>query len=292
MGNLVSIVLPVYNGEKYLKVALDSILHQTYKDWELICVNDCSTDNTSFILDEYEKKDKRIRVFTNKVNSKIPKSLNNGFKEARGMYYTWTSDDNILKEGFLEAFVTYMDQHSDTGLVYTDYEIIDENGKVKGIKTRRQPQWIPYYNTVGASFMYRADVAKEVGEYSTDLFLVEDYDYWIRIYLKSKVARLDGVFYQYRVHAESLTAKKTREIQQKWIELREKYYYELLLTIADEKIKLKFYASSRGYGSKKDRPGELKLAVKHPWYFIYLVYKIYKIKKLKISFEQHNSSLK
>ena len=91
----ISVVLPVYNGERYLRESLDSILAQTMGDFELIVVDDCSTDATSVILAEYAVRDSRIRIIRNAENQKLPRSLNIGFAEARGEYLTWTSDDNV-----------------------------------------------------------------------------------------------------------------------------------------------------------------------------------------------------
>lgn len=81
---LVSIVLPVYNGEKYLASAIESILAQSYRNWELILVNDCSTDRSLEIMENYAGKDARIRVVQNAENLKLPRSLNAGFAEAKG----------------------------------------------------------------------------------------------------------------------------------------------------------------------------------------------------------------
>ena len=93
---MISIILPTYNGEKYLSQAIESILSQTEQDWELILVNDCSTDRTGDICQAYTLKDPRIRVIHNEGNRKLPGSLNRGFREAHGDYLTWTSDDNLL----------------------------------------------------------------------------------------------------------------------------------------------------------------------------------------------------
>ena len=92
-NNKVSIILPTYNGKKYIRDSIESIINQTYTNWELIIVNDCSTDDTQKIIEEYQQKDKRIIVINNEKNLKLPASLNRGFEEASGEYYTWTSDD-------------------------------------------------------------------------------------------------------------------------------------------------------------------------------------------------------
>lgn len=84
--NKISVILPVYNGEKYVANAIESILNQTYHNIELIIVNDCSADNTLQIIEDYAKKDDRIKIYCNDSNQKLPKSLNIGFSKASGDY--------------------------------------------------------------------------------------------------------------------------------------------------------------------------------------------------------------
>ena len=113
----VSIVLPVFNGEKFIKDSIESVLNQTFKDFELIIVNDCSTDSTPDIINSYAEKDSRIKIINNKTNLKLPQSLNVGFKNAKGEYYTWTSDDNIYKENAIEYMASFLDKNKNTALV-------------------------------------------------------------------------------------------------------------------------------------------------------------------------------
>ena len=84
MEKRISIVLPTYNGEKVIKKSIESVLSQTYVNWELIIVNDCSTDNTLSVIESYEQSDSRIRVYNNTTNQKLPRSLNIGFSHATG----------------------------------------------------------------------------------------------------------------------------------------------------------------------------------------------------------------
>lgn len=104
---LVSIVLPTYNGEEYISRAIQSIINQTYTNWELIIVNDCSTDSTLEIINNFSKQDSRIKIINNDKNMKLPASLNRGFKEANGEYYTWTSDDNEYYPEAIEKMVNF-----------------------------------------------------------------------------------------------------------------------------------------------------------------------------------------
>ena len=216
---VVSIVMPVYNGEKYLRKSIDSVMKQTFKDWELIIVDDCSIDSSPEIMSEYAELDDRIKVVHNVVNSKIPTSLNNGFEKASGNYYTWTSDDNLYEKNAIEKMVKYLDKHEDIGLVYSYMKFIDELGRETGV-FKAQPENIFSNNCIGACFMYRADIANRVGEYNPDCLLVEDYEYWLRIRNVSKIGYIDELLYQYRCHENSLTETKMIQVREKLYDLR------------------------------------------------------------------------
>src|SRR6516162_6752271 len=94
---LISIVLPTFNGARYLREAIESCLHQSYPNWELILVDDASTDETPSIIADYLARDRRVTSLRNPVNRKLPGSLNAGFAQARGELLTWTSDDNCYR---------------------------------------------------------------------------------------------------------------------------------------------------------------------------------------------------
>ncbi len=139
---VVSIVMPVFNGEKYLREAVDSVLRQNFADWKLILVNDCSTDATPVIMEEYQAKDGRIRIIHNETNQKLPRSLNIGFDHARGRYFTWTSDDNRYKPQALSEMFSHLEGNADIGLVYADMDYIDSNLP----KFYTQATWNRYLN--------------------------------------------------------------------------------------------------------------------------------------------------
>ena len=102
---LISIILPVYNGEQYLAESIESVLAQTYQYWELLILDDCSTDKTQIISKEFEKRDNRIKYYRNEKNLKLPGDLNRGFSLSKGSYLTWTSDDNRFRSEALEVMV-------------------------------------------------------------------------------------------------------------------------------------------------------------------------------------------
>lgn len=221
----ISVVLPCYNGASMLPTAIESCINQSCTDWELIIVNDCSTDNTLEVALYYAGIDSRVKVINNVVNLKLPASLNRGFSEARGEYYTWTSDDNIMHEEMLQELSSFLDEHSDCGLVASDYMVIDEHDNVK--RRVELPDnletMLPLNNYLGCSFMYRSKVAESVGGYNEQLFLVEDYDYWIRISLQFPVERLNKSLYSYREHPKSLTSTRQLEIKERLVRMRLSY---------------------------------------------------------------------
>ena len=205
---LISIVLPVYNGAAHMAGSVESILSQTYQNWELIIVNDCSTDETLEIAKAYQKKDTRVRVLSNEKNLKLPRSLNVGFTEAKGEYFTWTSDDNMYMPEALSRLAQELDRDNDCVMVYSNMTEIDADGKELSTGKRLSPEHIMTGNVFGASFLYRAKTAKQIGEYDVNLFLAEDYDYWMRIYCSGKIKHVDESLYYYRRHEGSLTETK------------------------------------------------------------------------------------
>src|SRR5574344_1985187 len=227
----VSVILPVYNGEKYLAQSIESVLKQTYKDLELIIVNDCSIDNTLNISNEYAQKDGRVKVITNTENKKLPASLNIGFSQAQGEYLTWTSDDNFYKLNAIDRMLQFLNEHPENTMVCSDFYRIDTKNQNNNCVMKLEPSKLNmmFGNQVGACFLYRKSVADEVGEYDDSMFLAEDYDYWLRILLKGDIGHIDECLYNYRIHSKSLTGTRMSDIDSKKNEIITKYkslYFE------------------------------------------------------------------
>lgn len=248
----ISIVLPVYNGEKYLEQALDSIIGQTYQEWELIVVNDCSNDGTSEILESYKNKDTRICIIENETNQKLPSSLNIGFEQASGEYLTWTSDDNLYMSSALEIMSQYLDENQDIDFVYTNFMGIDENGDDIGIYHQLEPQQMLFKNCVGASFLYRRKIFDVLGGYDPQWFLVEDYEYWMRVYQHFQMKHLDEVVYKYRFHSDSLTTTRLENIIRQTYAMRLYYLPFAVEKSSSRKIKYMYFDSLVEYFDNED----------------------------------------
>lgn len=227
MKPMISVVLPTYNGETYIREAVDSILTQTCQDFELIIVDDCSTDRTPIILDELAESDRRIRVIHNHENQKLPRSLNIGFAEASGQFFTWTSDDNKYGREALETMLGLLRGEPETDIVYAYYDLIDSEGKIisdethwKTLESRdinllnADPDG-ELWNWVGACFLYRREVHEKLHGYDETLFLAEDFDFWVRALRYFKYKQIKQCLYQYRMHGHSLTATRELEILEK-----------------------------------------------------------------------------
>ncbi len=228
---LISIVLPTFNGARFISESIDSILNQTYRNWELIIVNDCSTDNTLEIINEYAKRDGRIKIISNQKNKKLPASLNIGFEYAQGDYYTWTSDDNIYYPEALEYMVKFLNNNSYYDLVCCDYELIEEDGTFKQIHSELYPHNLFELSknaVVGACFLYTKEIADKIGKYNEKTFCAEDYDYWCRLALAGNIYFSDRVLYKYRFNLQSLTSTKQDLIKEQVYNIRLKYSLKIL----------------------------------------------------------------
>lgn len=243
----VSIVMPVYNGEQYLKESIESILSQTFQDWELWLVNDCSTDSSPQIMEEYTKRDPRVHMLSNLENQKLPRTLNIGFRHAGGEYLTWTSDDNRYKESAIERMVQALEENPSYGMAYSSMEYLQEDGITLTPPTVDLSR-ICVEDPIGACFLYRREILETVGEYDPDMFLVEDYDYWLRIYKKHKILHIPETLYQYRYHKNSLSMTREREVaaQRHRLRLRE---LDFLLERAEEREKEILFLDMWSYSS-------------------------------------------
>ena len=241
---MISVVIPTYNGEKYIKQSIDSILWQTYENWELIIVDDCSIDNTSDIVDEYAKKDNRIKVIHNISNKKLPSSLNIGFEKAVGEYFSWSSDDNAYaRDAFEKMRNSLINNKKD--FVFANYKIIDPEDYIIGDIQTGPIDELPLGDNIGACFLYKKEIHEELGGYNIEKFLVEDYDFWLRAYWKNyKFIHVNESLYFYRIHKNSLTSEKADIIEKYTIKLIEeniKYIKDGSLKIRVEEKINKYY---------------------------------------------------
>ena len=204
----VSIILPVYNAMEFLPDLIGQVFKQEYKDFELIIVNDGSTDTTSDYLKSLEGK-QRIKII-HQQNQRLPSALNRGFAEARGTYLTWISADNWLLSNFLSRLVTALDTYPEADFAHSDHRVIDDMDAhlMFHIDPHRMDYGLMFGGNTGMmSFMYTRRCMEKVGSYDTSLEGVEDHDYWTRVLEKcGPVVYVPEVLAVYRKHRKSLSA--------------------------------------------------------------------------------------
>lgn len=209
-SNLISIILPVYNGEKYLAKSIESCLWQTHKNIELIVVNDASTDSSLEIALGYAKTDQRIKIISNEINRNLPASLNIGHKMASGKFITWTSHDNYYSQDALAILLESLIIEN-VEICFSNFTIVDENDNELRKYTFSESNSILLENTVRACFLYKMKVFDRLTGYDENLFRIEDYAFWLMASKDFKFHHVSEDLYFYRSHKYSLTAKKTKK---------------------------------------------------------------------------------
>lgn len=237
---LVSIIIPVHNGEKYLAEAIDSVLNQNYRNWELIIVNDLSTDDSAKIASRYAKGDKRIKVLSHRRQKYRAGALNTGIALARGKFISFLDADDIYFSDKTAKQVAFLLKHPEISLVYSDMEVFDAGGKKElrqAIDFKKDPRQVlldvseqeivagtsaftilaygnNYRGIPGCSVMIRKEVFQHV-HLDENLKTSQDYDLWFQIIGRGfKIDRLPILAYRYRHHPEQITCTKNRETSQ------------------------------------------------------------------------------
>lgn len=199
----VTIVLPTFNGSKFLAKSLESCLSQSYSNLEIIVVDDASTDGTPDIIKKFN--DSRIIYIRHEKNKGLPAALNTGFAKSTGDYLTWTSDDNYYKDNAIETMLTHLLRNPRTGLVYANYCVVDEHDELVNKHYAAPIRMLYETSSVGACFLYRRNVYATIGGYNEKARYFEDHEYWFRVREKFSIDRLNVFLYCYRTHATTLT---------------------------------------------------------------------------------------
>jgi glycosyltransferase involved in cell wall biosynthesis len=195
---LISVLFPVYNAGLFLEHALISIFFQTYQNFEIIAIDDCSTDNSLEILYKYQEKNNRIKIIKNERNLGLIDSLNIGLTHCSGDYIArMDPDDYIDKERFKKQ-IDFLTIHHDFDAVSSWMESFDEKGFLKIIKYRENIKDIKatllFYSPVShAASIFRASILKELA-YRPEYKYAEDYDLWFRFLQKYKVGVIQEVY--------------------------------------------------------------------------------------------------
>lgn len=243
----VTVLTSVYNGEKYLRKAIDSIFNQTFRDFEFLIINDGSTDRTAEILESYN--DPRIKIINNEKNMGLTKSLNKGLKMAKGEYIARMDADDISMPDRLKKQVDFLDAHQDYAVVGTFVKILNKDSEViclleRPIEDTEIRGFLKRDNCIAhGSVMIRKTCLIDVGLYDELMERSQDYELWLRLSEKYRLANIPNYLYMWRRHKENIEAEYGEE-QKRYVEIakvkaRERRLVNLLLMFKGNRIDVK-----------------------------------------------------
>jgi len=215
----VTVLMSVYNGEKYLREAVDSILAQTFRDFEFLIINDGSTDRTGEILKSYS--DQRIKIINHEKNIGLTKSLNKGLRVAKGEYVARQDADDISMPERLDKEVAFLDTNKNVGLVGTDYFLINEKDKIidkincltesKDLKEKL----LEGNQFAHGSIVFKKECIEKVGMYREEFKFAQDFDFVLRISEIFHIANIPEFLYKWRINIDSVSVNK-KTLQDKY----------------------------------------------------------------------------
>lgn len=220
----VSVCIPVYNGEKYITQAVASVLNQTYMDFELLIVDNHSTDHTVEKVRRFS--DERIRLIKNDKNYGMFENWNICLRQARGEYIQLLCADDFLAPGCLAAKAEILEKYPDTALVFSASHVVDAHGKeilkrrpfrgsmiCDGSKMAEKSFHRGNIYGEPSNVMFRRKVIEKAGEFSDNFFYSGDWDYWMRLSMQGRVAYIDQYLTSFRISASSATSGLVRQFK-------------------------------------------------------------------------------
>jgi len=231
----VSIIIATFNREDFIVETIESVKKQTLTNWEMIIIDDASTDNTERVVKKFIGGDSRIKYFKNATNLGISKSRNRGLSLATGTYIApLDSDDIWLDIDKLKKQVEFLDMNPDYALIGGGIMYIDKDSKP--IRKTLYPIYDSVIRNIILQFnpfphstvMFRKEVALKVGGYGEEYKTCEDYDLWMKIGIKNKFTNIPKVLAGYRVHGGNITRNKRLSVAATVLEIVKKYkkYYK------------------------------------------------------------------
>jgi teichuronic acid biosynthesis glycosyltransferase TuaG len=237
-NNLVSIITPNYNSEKFIEQTLQSIIAQTYENWELLIVDDCSTDKSLDIIEKYSIRDKRIKIFRLKENSGAAIARNKAIEEANGSFIAFLDSDDLWLSEKLEKQLAFMIQNN-YNLTYTSYTVINENAleqkKTIFCKQTLNYSQMLYSNKIGClTAMYNKE---NLGKISMPKIRKrQDYAFWLKILKREETAYgLQEVLACYRSRSNSISNNKIEMLKWNWVlyrKIEKLSYFKSLFYVA------------------------------------------------------------
>lgn len=206
---LVSIIVPIYNSEKHISKCIKSILSQTYKNFELILINDGSTDNSKKIIEQFKKKDDRIKVI-NKENSGVADTRNLGIKNANGFYIMFIDNDDYIEQNYIETFIN-ANKDENYDIVLGGYKRVNVDNKILFEEKLKDTYWSKYIITAPWAKLYKSEFLKKTNAEFFSYYIGEDIYFNIVLYSynpKCKIIQYNGYNWFFNTKSVSNTSQK------------------------------------------------------------------------------------
>lgn len=218
-NEIVSIVTPLHNGEQYVAQTIESVLSQTYPYWELIIVDDCSSDRGCEIVNEYISKDDRIKLIKNEVNSGPAITRNKAIKASIGKYIAFLDSDDLWTSEKLEVQINFM-KNNDAYFTFTYYDQITENGGfIKNVDSL--PDKVDYLSSIKSNKIGCLTAVYDVSHfgkvYMEDIAKRQDYTLWLKLLKKVQYAYcVPKILAHYRIRENSVSSNKFKLVKFHW----------------------------------------------------------------------------
>ena len=211
----INVIIPVYNYGKYLRQAIQSVLSQQFDDYEIIVINDGSTDNTAEVLREFENHPK-IRLITHRENQGLVRSCHEAIEASTGEYIVRLDADDYFDENALLVLSNVLDNNPEVGLAYPDYFLISEEGKVLDhVRLPKVEEEVKLLDLPanGAGTMFRRSCYDAVGGYDLSLRLEDNYDLWLKFLNRFKAYNVNLPLFYYRRHGSNMTLNSEKILE-------------------------------------------------------------------------------
>jgi glycosyltransferase involved in cell wall biosynthesis len=258
----VSVIIPSYNHERFVRECIQSVLNQTFQDFEIIITDDASTDRTVEIIEQFD--DRRIQLFKHATNQGVSITANNCIRHASGSYIAWLSTDDVWYPEKLEVQVRYLNEHPEIGVVFGKVDWIDESGNLItdtsfpylnlfNVENKTRVEWLRHFFLTGNCLslpcsLVRKECFAEAGVLDPTYAKIPDLDLWIRICFKYDIAILDQKLIKNRWISDERNASGGTLKNRTQVQLEHKRSLDHYLTITDPNEFLSIFPDATNYG--------------------------------------------
>lgn len=221
---LVSVIIPVYNGQNYLGEAIRSCMEQSYKNLEIVVIDDGSQDDTKQIVNDLMLEDTRL-IYFKKENGGVGSALNYGLGKIHGEYFTWLSHDDRYKENKIKEQLSESKKYLSNTILHCNYSLIDKNShiinqvdtlKYNYLGIEKNPLYALYQSSINGCclFIPRSIFSREDFKFNENLLTTQDYDLWYRVFQKINLVHINKNLVEYRIHDQQDSQKSPHLIEE------------------------------------------------------------------------------